>query len=120
MDWLVSNPFRELGALQPTPENQQDYPSEWVSNPFRELGALQPGLLRGTKAALATGFKPLSGIGCVATESLKRHAEAEATKFQTPFGNWVRCNFVPVVRTPGAFVQVSNPFRELGALQPHL
>jgi len=61
----VSNPFRELGALQL--ENLSwDAVQLRVSNPFRELGALQHAQI-----------------------TMKAQASIE---FQTPFGNWVRCN----------------------------
>ena len=64
---VVSNPFRELGALQLVLGIAVVLYALFVSNPFRELGALQ----------------------------LKTFGDLElytVDKFQTPFGNWVRCN----------------------------
>jgi len=64
-----------------------------------------------------SSFKPLSGIGCVATIVQFNIKKTYRRKFQTPFGNWVRCNDRGKPERKRETDRVSNPFRELGALQ---
>ena len=90
---------------------------QFVSNPFRELGALQPYEMQIGVEASPESFKPLSGIGCVATHQALFACCGADAEFQTPFGNWVRCNRCSCIRRSHLHHKVSNPFRELGALQ---
>jgi hypothetical protein len=62
----VSNPFRELGALQRRFVGGVMQRLLQVSNPFRELGALQRPRISFPPLLAILSFKPLSGIGCVA------------------------------------------------------
>jgi len=138
----VSNPSRELPALQPGNFVVNGWNGYNVSNPSRELPALQPRCIALRNHGGERGFKPLAGITCIATRELrgqrlerlqrfkplagitciatKMHCPPQSRRregFQTPRGNYLHCNKKISPRKRTAPDQVSNPSRELPALQ---
>jgi len=140
----VSNPFRELGALQRVRRFYRWKRIQWFQTPFGNwvrcnenrraadkrlkqyrfkplsgigcvatrpicgqitkgflsfkplsgIGCVATKKLQAPSTKLNEGFKPLSGIGCVATTGRGSHCRTGRRRFQTPFGNWVRCNAI--------------------------
>ena len=63
-------------------------------------------------------FKPLAGITCIATRFMEsEHRLASVDEFQTPRGNYLHCNSRRRTWQVICCTWVSNPSRELPALQ---